>query len=308
MTSARPRGRPTLASALAAECPLVMPLAHDALTARLIARAGFGAFAIGGSALLAARYALPDLGLIGLADMVAGIRDIADATSLPFMADGDDGYGDTKATVRMVQAYERIGVGAILIEDQLRDVKQQRADTARGVCDMQVIEQKLRAALAERTDPHTMIVGRTDAYGVHGLDEALRRAQRFAALGCEGIFVAGLRTIEDFERVGRTLRGVPLLSAALFETPGMPWPAPAALGQMGFTQVSYPASMIFRVTQVLDAGLRQLRRHAIGEATMVADASLASARAVLDEALRVDDWQRIEVSYAIDPDGGRDTH
>jgi 2-methylisocitrate lyase-like PEP mutase family enzyme len=297
MTSARLLSRPTMASALAAERPLVMPLAHDALTARLIARAGFRAFAIGGSAMLAARYALPDLGLVGMTDMVAGIRDIADSTNLPFMADGDDGYGDVKATVRMVRAYERIGVGAILIEDQLRDVKQQRADKARGVAEPAVIEQKLRAALAERSAPDMMIIGRTDAYGVHGLDEALRRAQRFVDLGCEGIFVAGLRSPQDFERVGRTLRGVPLLSAAIFEIPGMPWPTPVALGQMGFTQVSYPASIIFRAAAALQAGLQQLRRHATGEASMTPDASLAGVRQLLDEALQLDHWQRIERSY-----------
>jgi 2-methylisocitrate lyase-like PEP mutase family enzyme len=220
------------------------------------------------------------------------------------MVDGDDGYGDVKSTVRMVHAYERIGASAILIEDQLRDVKQQRADKARGVADLQAIEQKLRAALVERTDPRTMIVGRTDAYGVHGLDEALRRAQRFVELGCEGVFVAGLRTVQDFERVGRTLSGVALLSAAIFETPGMPWPAPAALGQMGFTQVSYPASMIFRVTAVLQAALHDLRRHATGDAPMAPDASLAGVRPLLDEALRVDEWQRIEMDYGTAQDVG----
>jgi 2-methylisocitrate lyase-like PEP mutase family enzyme len=113
--------RPTIASALAAECPLVTPLAHDALSARMIAKAGFRSFAIGGSALLATRFALPDIGLIGLQDMVEGIRDIAAATDLPFFADGDDGYGDAKSVVRMVESYERLGVGAILIEDQYRD-------------------------------------------------------------------------------------------------------------------------------------------------------------------------------------------
>lgn len=292
------RRRPSMRDALAAERPLVMPLAHDALAARMIENAGFRAFAIGGSALLAARYALPDLGLIGLEDMVQGIRDIAAASDLPFMADGDDGYGDVKATVRMVRAYEAVGVGAILIEDQLRDLKQQRADKARGVAEAEVIEQKLRAALAERNHRHTIIIGRTDAYGVHGLDEALRRAHRFVELGCEGVFVAGLRQLDDFERVGRALQGVPLLSAALFETPGMPWPRPADLADMGFTQVSYPASLIFRVTAALQVGLRDLRRHATGEATMYPDAGLIDARRVLDEALQVSEWQRIEANYA----------
>src|SRR3546814_9548744 len=92
--------RPTIREALAAELPLVTPLAHDALSARLIEQAGFHAFAIGGSALLAARHAYPDIGLIGLTDMVDGIRDIAAASSLPFIADADDGYEIGRAHVR----------------------------------------------------------------------------------------------------------------------------------------------------------------------------------------------------------------
>jgi 2-methylisocitrate lyase-like PEP mutase family enzyme len=86
--------RLTLRDALARETPLVTPLAHDALSARLIEQAGFRAFAIGGSALLAARHAIPDIGLIGLTDMADGIRDIAAASRIPFVADADDGYGD----------------------------------------------------------------------------------------------------------------------------------------------------------------------------------------------------------------------
>ena len=106
-----PKLRPKFRDALAAEQPLVTPLAHDALSARLIERAGFKAFAIGGSAMLAARHAYPDIGLIGLTDMTAGIRDIAASNALPFFADGDDGYGDVKSVARMVEAYEALGVG-----------------------------------------------------------------------------------------------------------------------------------------------------------------------------------------------------
>jgi hypothetical protein len=78
----------------------------------------------------------------------------------------------------------------------------------------------------------------------------------------------------------------------------MPWPAPATLAQMGFTQVSYPASMILRVTAALADGLRQLRRHATGEVPMAPDATLADMRGVLDDALHVGDWRRIESNYA----------
>src|SRR5260370_8673882 len=149
---------------MAVERPLVTPLAHDALSARLIARTGFKAFAIGGSALLATRYGLPDIGLIGVSDMTEGIRDIAAATELPFFADGDDGYGDVKSVARMIELYEQIGVSAILIEDQQRERKRQRADHALGVLDRTIIEAKLRVAPTERTNPTTFMNGRTTSF------------------------------------------------------------------------------------------------------------------------------------------------
>src|SRR5450432_194306 len=278
---------------MADERPLVTPLAHDALSARLIARAGFKAFAIGGSAMLATRFALPDIGLIGVSDMTAGIRDIAAATGLPFFADGDDGYGDVKSVARMIELYEQIGVSAILIEDQQREHKQQRADRALGVVDRAVIEGKLRVALAERRNPDTFIVGRTDSAGVLGLDEALRRAERFLKIGVDAVFIAGLKSMADYERVGRELKGA-RLSAAIFETEGMPWPTPAELGGLGFSHVSYPATLLFRIASTMHTALAALRRHAIGEAPMSPDRTSDASRRILDDALELARWQAIE--------------
>jgi 2-methylisocitrate lyase-like PEP mutase family enzyme len=285
--------RPGLRAALARERPLVTPLAHDALTARLIEQAGFQAFAVGGSALLAARHAYPDIGLIGLADMAAGLRDIAAATTLPFIADADDGYGDVKSVARLVAEYEAIGISGFLLEDQSRDHKQQRADKAASVVDLAVIEAKLRAALRARGNPDTFIIGRTDAYGPLGLDEALRRAERFLALGADGVFVAGLRTEGDYRRVGAALRGS-FLSAAMFEGGDTPWLSPAELGAMGFTQVSYPASLILRVVQALREGLAALRRHADGTEALRPLADGGELRQALDRATDLAGWRAIE--------------
>jgi 2-methylisocitrate lyase-like PEP mutase family enzyme len=272
-----------------------MPLAHDALSARLIARAGFQAFTVGGSALLAARLALPDIGLIGLADMVEGLSDLASATDLPFLADGDDGYGDVKAVARLVAAYERIGVGGFLLEDQDRDRKQQRADHGGRVVERAVIEQKLAAAMAARQNPDTFIIGRTDAFGALGLDEALARADRFLALGCDGVFVAGLRTAGDFERVGRTLRGA-YLSAAMFEGGGTPWLTPAELGEMGFRMISYPASLVFRMTVTLSETLASLRAASLGHGTFGRMERSDEARAILDDVVNLAGWRAVEAA------------
>ena len=287
--------RKTIRDALARETPLVMPLAHDALSARLIEQAGFRAFAVGGSAMLAARHAYPDIGLIGLTDMVDGIRDIAAASSIPFMADADDGYGDVKSVARLVAAYEAIGVGGFLVEDQDRDHKQQRADKAAAVVDESVIEAKLRAAMQARRNPETFIVGRTDAYGPLGFDAAMRRAERFLTMGADGIFIAGLRTEEDYRRVGAAFRGA-YCSAAMFEGGDTPWFTPAELGAMGFMQVSYPASLIFRVTAAMRDGLEALRRHADGTEVLKPMGNGAAVRATLDQALDLARWRAIEAA------------
>ena len=288
--------RASLRSVMRIERPLVTPLAHDALSARLIERAGFRAFAVGGSAMLAARFALPDIGLAGLGEMTDGIRDIAAATPLPFFADGDDGYGDVRNVARTVETYERLGVGAILFEDQRRDRKQPRAESAKGVVDIADIAQKLRAAMEARRDADTLIIGRTDAYGALGLDAAIARAERFLALGVDGIFIAGLKAEAEYERVGRELHGA-TLSAAIFEGVDTPWLTPAALGAMGYSHVSFPASLIFRVVGVMQQTLAALRRHADGVEAMAPAADSRQNLRVLDDALALARWQQVEADY-----------
>jgi 2-methylisocitrate lyase-like PEP mutase family enzyme len=290
--------RESLRSAMAAERPLVTPLAHDALSARLIERAGFRAFTIGGSAMLAARYALPDLGIAALGEMSDGIRDIAAATSLPFLADGDDGYGDAKSVARTVVTYESLGVGGILIEDQRRDRKQPRAEKARGVVAFGEIAQKLRTAMEARRSADTLVIGRTDAYGALGLDAAIERAERYLALGVDGVFVAGLKAADEYERVARELKGA-ILSAAVFEGVDTPWLTPATLGAMGYAHVSFPASLIFRIVGTMHETLAAMRRHATGAANMAPSPSSANNRAVLDDALDVAHWQQIEARHTV---------
>ena len=285
--------RPSFREALSKEYPLITPLAHDALSARLIEQAGFKAFAVGGSAMLATRYGVPDIGLVGLADMVDGMREFASVTSLPFVADADDGYGDAKSVARMVHAYEALGVGGFLLEDQQRDHKQQRADKAAAVVDMSVMEAKIRTALSERGNPETFVIGRTDAYGALGLDEAIRRAKRYRDIGADGVFVAGLRTVSDYERVGRELSGG-FLSAAMFEVGGSPWLKPRDLGEMGFTQVSFPTSVIFRAVGAMRSALSQIRAHADDTAPMECMTDGDAVRQALDDALGLKHWRQIE--------------
>jgi len=110
--------RKSFRSLLAADGPLILPGAHDALAARLIQRAGFGGFFIGGFGAVGARFGVPDIGLKSLGDISLAVRDILAACDLPVLVDADDGYGDVKNVVHTVHTYEKMGVGALFLEDQ----------------------------------------------------------------------------------------------------------------------------------------------------------------------------------------------
>jgi 2-methylisocitrate lyase-like PEP mutase family enzyme len=276
--------------------PLVSPLAHDALSARLIERAGFKTFNIGGNPLLAARYALPDLGLAALGEMADAIRDVIAATSLPAIVDGDDGYGDVKSVVRMIETYEAMGCAGILLEDQLREGKQPGAATARGVMPIDKFELKLRAAMDARRDKSFIIVGRTDSFGAVGIEEALRRGEAFLKLGVDAVFLAGLKTIADYERVGRAFKGQWNM-AAIFQGGTTPFLSPAELDGMGFSQVVYPNLLIGRVARTVEHGLSRLRDFARGRADAFEDSDDELALKSLSEAVQTGRWGEIESRY-----------
>ena len=277
--------------------PLISPLAHDALSARLIKQAGFKTFNIGGSAMLAARYALPDLGLAGFAEMLAGIRDIVEASKLPCLVDADDGYGDVKSVVRTIQGYEAAGVSGVLLEDQSRESKQPGAASARNVVPLKVMEQKLKAAMAARQNSDFVIIGRTDAYGAEGLAAALKRAERFLRLGADGIFIAGLKTPEDYAEVGKAFKGT-WNCAAIFEAAMTPWLTPAQLYSMGFSQIAYPNILIGRVTKSIEQGLMRLTQLAAGKDSAFTNGEQEMALKSLVDALELQKWGELEQRFS----------
>ena len=162
-------------SLVQSERPLVLPGAFDALSARLIERAGFKAYFTGGFPMIGARWGLPDIGLAQLGEISTAVRDVASAASLPFMVDGDNGYGDVKNIVHTLHTYERLGAGAIMIEDQVAP-KRCGHMAGKDVVPAAEMETKIRAVAAEKK-PETFILARTDARDVLGLDEAFHRAE-----------------------------------------------------------------------------------------------------------------------------------
>ena len=286
-------GRVSLRRLLAAETPLVTPVAHDALSARLIEQAGFQAIGIGGSAMLAARYALPDLGLAALGEMADGIRDILAATRLPVIVDGDDGYGGVKHVARLVETYGALGVAAIILEDQVRELKQQGDDRAIGLAPPSEMVRKLRTALAARAHPDLLVVARCDAYQVEGLDAALRRAEAYLKAGADGIMIPGVRTPGELAAVGAAFRGTYQI-VALFEGRQTPWLAPRELAAMGYSQVVYPAALMMRLVATLTDALDRLRAFAEDGGAPAPAPDWGAARAAWERALRLHHWQALE--------------
>src|SRR5438132_7983873 len=230
--------KPTWKELLARSEPLILPCAHDALSARLIERAGFAAYSVGGYALVGARYALPDIGLVAFGEMSAGIRDIMSASSLPVLIDCDDGYGDVKNVTRTIAGYEAMGVSAIFMEDQ-RAPKRCGHMAGKAVIPAELMAAKLRAAVAARRSGDLFIIARTDARAVHDLDEALRRAELYLKAGADGLFIEAPQSIDELARVGRTFQGVPQIANMVVgggRTPVLP---PEELARLGFAMIAY---------------------------------------------------------------------
>jgi len=256
MTTTTRTTRPTWRELLSREKPLLLPLAHDALAARLIERAGFSAYAIGGFPLVGARHALPDIGLVGLGEMNEGMRDIMAASPLPVLVDGDDGYGDVKNVTRTIRSYEQLGAAAILIEDQVAP-KRCGHMAGKSVVPADVMATKLRAAAAAR-EAGIFLIARTDARAVHGLDDALRRAELYLKSGADGVFIEAPESPEELARVGSEFRHVPQM-ANMLEGGRTPLIPPAELFRLGFAMVAYPTTLIFRVTRTIEKALADLK-------------------------------------------------
>lgn len=240
---------------VASERPLVLPGAHDALSARLIGRAGFKAYFVGGFPVAGVRHALPDIGLLGQGEFEAAYRDILAASPLPVLLDADNGYGDVKNVVRVVQTYERLGAGALFLEDQVSP-KRCGHIAGKALVPVAAMEAKIRAAAGERLDPRTFLIARTDAREVDGLDEALRRGERYLRAGADGLFIEAPLTREEMARITRELPAVHL--ANMLEGGRTPLLAPAELAELGFRIVIYGISLMMHAVRTMQAVLEDI--------------------------------------------------
>lgn len=260
-----PASRTSWATLLGGNEPLLLPAAHDALTARLITRAGFKAYQVGGFALAGARYAFPDIDLVQFYEENEAIRQIVGASPRPVLVDAGNGFGDVKNVTRTVRGYEELGVAAIFIEDQRSPVSCGQMGK-KEVVPIKEMTGKIEAALAARKIADTFILARTDGRSAENLAGAIRRAAAYRDAGADGVYVEGLRSASELKRVGKALAGTPLATTMMEGGGKLAWLTPSEIYGCGFAMILYPTTVLFQVARATEKVARAIElRQADGE-------------------------------------------
>ncbi len=287
--------RQTLKTLLQREKLLVAPGCFDGLSARLVEQAGFEAAYLSGGAV-ARSMGIPDIGLVTMSETIERAAQVVSAVKLPIIADADTGYGNATNLVRTVREFERVGVAAIHIEDQITPKRCGHLD-GKEVIPLAEMEQKLAAALAARSDSEFCIIARTDARGVNGFDDAIERARHFAKLGVDAIFVEAPQSEEELAEIPRRLPGIPLL-VNVFKGGKTPMLPMERLQQMGYRIAIYPSETQRAAIHAMHTALTTLKREGTTESI---DAALTTFKE-RDRVVGLEEWQEIEKAYlAVDP-------
>jgi 2-methylisocitrate lyase-like PEP mutase family enzyme len=274
---------------------LVAPGCFDGLSARLVEEAGFDAAYLSGGAV-ARSMGIPDIGLVTMSETIERAAQVVATVKLPIIADADTGYGNAVNLVRTVREFERIGVAAIHIEDQITPKRCGHLD-GKEVISLGEMEKKLEAALAARTDSDFCIIARTDARGVHGFDDAIARARSFAKLGVDAIFVEAPQSEQELAEIPRRIPDVPLL-VNVFKGGKTPMLPIKLLQQMGYRIAIYPSETQRAAIHAMRMTLATLKRDGTTESI---DEALTTFKE-RDRVVGLDDWQKIERQYlAVDP-------
>ncbi len=236
---------------------VVLPGAHDVLSARLIEQAGFPVVFTTGFGLSATTLGMPDMGLLTATEALDRVRRIVDAVTIPVVADMDTGYGNPLNVVRTVQECVNLGVGGIILEDQLWPKKCGHFE-GKVVIPMEEHVEKLRAAIFAEGDGDLVIIARTDARAPHGLEEAIRRGHAYAEAGADVVFIEAPQSIEELRTIAASFDDVPLF-ANMIEGGKTPFLSAKELKDLGFKMVVYPLSGLFAATKAVQEMAQHLK-------------------------------------------------
>jgi 2-methylisocitrate lyase-like PEP mutase family enzyme len=235
----------------------VMPGCFDALSAKLVADAGFKVTFMSGFGVSAARLGLPDTGIISFSEMLDSVRNCcAAAAKIPLIGDGDTGYGNAVNVQRTVIEYARAGAAAVMIEDQ---VSPKKCGHTRGkqVISRQEARMKIRAAADAKVDADILIMARTDARAVHGFDAALNRCRDFEEAGADIIFLEAPETEDEMRRFCRAMSKPCMVNTVPGgKTPVLPL---TELQEIGYRLALYPVMMLSASIAAMQATLAALK-------------------------------------------------
>jgi 2-methylisocitrate lyase-like PEP mutase family enzyme len=258
---------------------------HDALTARIAERSGVEALYHGGYAAAAHHHGLPDIGLVGMAEMVESARRVAAAApGTPMIVDADSGYGNGANVTLAVRQFEAAGAAAVQLEDQ------EYPKRCGHMADKRVIPagemaSKVRAAVQARRDPETLIIARTDALQVHGLDDAIDRCNLYAEAGADVAFVDAPRTREEIAEIARRVDVASL--ANMSETGRTPLLTAGELEEMGYKIVIFPSTQ----TWIFARAYEELARELVATGTTTGLADRMTPFDELNALLDLDGWR-----------------
>jgi 2-methylisocitrate lyase-like PEP mutase family enzyme len=267
----------------------MVPGAYDSLTARLVEAAGFAAvYLTGGGYSRASGY--PDLGLLSLTENALFIGRTVEAVAIPVIADADTGYGNAINVIRTVREYEKTGVAGFHIEDQVSPKKCGHYEGKEVISRAEMVG-KIKAAVNTRRDAEMVIIARSDARAIEGLEAAIERVNSYLEAGADVGFVEAPQTVEELRVVGKSVRGPALVN--VFEGGKTPMLGAKELEEMGFRLGIYPSQTHRAAIRAAQRVLAAMKRD--GD-TRAVEAELATFQE-REDAVGTAAWRALEEKY-----------
>jgi len=238
---------------------VVLPGAYDCVGAKLIEKLGFEVVFTSGFGISGATLGKPDFGLLTATEVLYSVGRMADAVSIPLVADIDTGYGNPLNVYRTVSDLRRLDVAGFILEDQLWPKKCGHFAGKRVIPTEEHVE-KIRAAVEARGDSGMVIIGRTDARAPLGLDEAIERGHAYRDAGADVVFVEAPQSVDELRTIADAFPGTPLF-ANMVEGGKTPLLTAAELEGLGYKIVVFPLSGLFAATSAMAACFEHLKAH-----------------------------------------------
>jgi len=237
---------------------VVMPGCYDALSAKLIEREELNVGFMSGFAVSSTKLGMPDTGLISFSEMAEQVRNICNVTSIPIIFDGDTGYGNAVNVYRTVRGFADAGAAAIMIEDQ-KWPKKCGHTKGKDVIEVDEANSRIKAAVdaSKMNNKDILVMARTDAIATRGLDDAIKRMQKFSELGADILFVEAIKSKEDMKRVIKEVPGHHMIN--LIEDGETPLLEINELEDIGFKIAVFPLTLMSASVKIMQESLKNMK-------------------------------------------------